>query len=360
MSQEADILIVGGYGEVGHRLARLLEITHPDRVIVAGRHPERVPRLRARRVDVDDLASIDAALEGVGLVIACVRQREPQLLRAAVRRGLAYTSIAPPALPWPEIQDLSAEARLSGARVIFGAGIEPGISSVLARAAADRVGRVERVETALLFSVGDSYGSDSMVFLMDELAQGNAFTSSTLVEFPPPVGVRRAYNLPFSDQRYYAHTLGARTAIARLALDPPWIARAVSMLVHLGARKVASRGGAHGPLSGMVERLRMRHAGEDRFALLVEVQGEHGVVRADLLGRGQAQATAAGVLAIAEALLNREVTPAGVHMAEQVIAPDRFFKRLAAQGLYPNFTFPSAPALPASVSAQEREVPRTP
>lgn len=89
------ILIVGGYGEVGRRLAAQLEATQPNRVIVAGRHPEQASGVPARRVDVDDVASIERALDGVGVVVACVRQREPHLLRAAVRRGIAYTSIAP-------------------------------------------------------------------------------------------------------------------------------------------------------------------------------------------------------------------------------------------------------------------------
>lgn len=280
-------------------------------------------------------------------MVACVRQREPHLLRAAVRRGIAYTSIAPPWMPWPAVQELDAEARRTGARIVLAAGIEPGISSVLARAAADRVGHVEAIETALLLSVGDCYGTDSMAFLTEELAQAYstmqdgterptyAFGQSKRVQFPEPVGERRAYTIPFRDQLYYPHTLGARTAIARIAIDPPWIARAMSMLVHLGGRSLAARGGAHGPMSGLVERLRRKHAGEDRFALLVEVRGSSGVARATLVGRKQALATAIGVGAIAEALHRNEVTDPGVHLAEQVIAPGPFLERLALAGLVP-------------------------
>jgi saccharopine dehydrogenase-like NADP-dependent oxidoreductase len=251
-------------------------------------------------------------------------------------------------MTWPEVQALDVEARRTGARVVLAAGIEPGISSVLARAAADRVGRVDAVETALLLSIGDSYGTDSMAFLMEELGQryfimadgqeqsAHAFDRSRVVAFPPPIGKRRAYMIPFRDQLYYPHTLGARTAIARIAIDPPWIARAVSMLVHMGGRSLAGRGGAHGPMSRLVDRLRARHAGENRFALVVEVRGEGGVVRASLMGREQAQATAIGVGAIAEALATGEVSTPGVHLAEQVIGPVRFFERLSAHGLVPS------------------------
>jgi hypothetical protein len=34
-------------------------------------------------------------LGGVGLVMSCIDQPEPHLLRAAIARGLAYTDIAP-------------------------------------------------------------------------------------------------------------------------------------------------------------------------------------------------------------------------------------------------------------------------
>ncbi len=158
------ILIVGGYGEVGRRLAAQLEATQPGRVIVGGRHPEQVSGVRARAIDVDDPASIEQALDGVSVVVACVRQREPHLLRAAVRRGIAYTSIAPPWMPWPDTDPLRAEAERTGARVVLAAGLEPGISSVLVRAAAERLGRVDAVETALLLGLGDAYGADSMAF----------------------------------------------------------------------------------------------------------------------------------------------------------------------------------------------------
>ncbi len=169
MAHGQDILIVGGYGEVGRRLATLLGAEHAARIVVAGRHPDHAPGPRARHIDLDVPASIDASLDGVGLVVACARQREPNLLRAVVSRGLAYTSIAPPWMAWPDVQALDAEARRTGARVVLAAGIEPGISSVLARIAADRVGQVDSIETALLLDVGDSYGTDSMAFLMEEL-----------------------------------------------------------------------------------------------------------------------------------------------------------------------------------------------
>lgn len=343
------ILIVGGYGAVGNRLAAQLEATHPNRVIVAGRHPEQARGVRARRIDVDDVSSIEEALEGVSVIVACVRQREPHLLRAAARRGIAYTSIAPPWMPWPDTEPLREEAQRTGARIVLAAGLEPGITSVLVRVAADRLGQVDAVETALLLGLGDSYGTDSMAFIFEELSQPysividgqqqavNAFARSKLVAFPAPVHVRRAYTMPFRDQLYYPATVGARTAIGRIALDPPWLAQVISLLLHLGLRRMLRRGRARGAVHGLIEKLRGRYSGRDHYALVVEARGGGRTIRATLVGRQQAEATAVGVGAITEALWSGEMQAPGVWLAEQVIAPDAFLARLAAHGIVPIF-----------------------
>lgn len=342
------ILIVGGYGEVGRRLAAQLEAAQPDRVIVAGRHPEQARGLPARKIDVGDPASIELALEGVSVVVACVRQREQHLLRAAVRRGLAYTSIAPPWMPWPETEPLRAEAKHTGARIVLSAGLQPGISSVLARVAANRLGRVDAVETALLLGLGDAYGADSMAFIFDEVSEPysivvdgqaqsvSAFERAKLVAFPPPVGPRRAYTMPFRDQLYYPATLGAKTAIARVAFDPPWLTQLVGALFPVGLRRAIQHGGGErAAVHALIEKLAARYSGRDQYALVVEVRGGERTIRCTLVGRQQAEATAVGVGAITEALWAREVEGPGVWLTEQVIAPESFLARLRAHGLVP-------------------------
>jgi saccharopine dehydrogenase-like NADP-dependent oxidoreductase len=337
------ILVVGGYGEVGHRVAAQLEAAHPGAVIVAGRHPERGAH-QTRRMDVEDGASIDAALDGVGTIVACVRQKDALLLRAAIRRGIAYTSIAPPWMLWPEIEPLDVEAKSTGARIVLAAGIEPGISSVLARIGADRLGGVDAIETALLLGVGDAYGGDSLVFLFEELAQeyqvlidgqlqaAHAFDRSKRVTFPSPIGERRAYPIPFRDQIYYPRTLGARTSMAWIALDPRWLGPVISAATRLGARGLAGRSRR---LHGLTEKLRRRYRRCDRFALVVEVRRAERVVRSTLVGTRQAQATALGTAAIVEALHAGEANKPGVWLAEQAIAPEPFLSRLEAGGLKP-------------------------
>jgi uncharacterized protein YbjT (DUF2867 family) len=93
---DTDILITGGYGTVGRRIAADLAPDYPTVSWWRAGAPRR-PRslqpswdtMRGRRLDVGDPASVETALDGVGVVMSCIDQPEPHLLRAAIGRGLA-------------------------------------------------------------------------------------------------------------------------------------------------------------------------------------------------------------------------------------------------------------------------------
>src|SRR6266545_435422 len=169
MFEQNNILIVGGYGVVGQRIAADLAPDYPDRIVVAGRRIEHATHLaavlghgtRGRQIDVNDLLSIEAALDGVSLVVSCIDQREPHLLRAAIAHGLAYTDITPHLMQRRPTEAMKTDAVRTGARILLGAGLAPGISSMFARLGADRVGDVARVESNVLLSIGDIFGPAS-------------------------------------------------------------------------------------------------------------------------------------------------------------------------------------------------------
>ena len=178
MVAKKDILIVGGYGTVGRRIAADLAPDYPSHIIVAGRSLKGATQLaaelghgvRARQADVDDPTSIEAALEDVGVVVSCIDQREPHLLHAAIAHGLAYTDITPHLMQRRLTQAMKVGAARTGARILLGAGLAPGISNMLARLGADRVGAVESVVSNTLLSVGDIYGPASRNYIMEEIA----------------------------------------------------------------------------------------------------------------------------------------------------------------------------------------------
>jgi saccharopine dehydrogenase-like NADP-dependent oxidoreductase len=342
MSKGTDILIIGGYGTVGRRVAADLAPDYPDRVVVAGRSDERAARLatelghgvRARRVDVGDPDSVEAALDGVGLVVSCIDQPEPHLLRAAIGRGLAYTDIAPHLMTRRPTEAMKAEAARTKARIVLGTGLAPCISSLLARLGADRVGAVKKVEVGVLLSVGDTYGPASRAYLLEEISLPYAvwtegrekparpFGGHARVTFPAPLGKRTAYLFPFSDQVFFPKTLGARTALSRLALEPPWLGAVLSVLLRLRATAMLGRrAGAKERAQHLNAWLRRRYEGRDWYGIVVEVEGARGRVRSSLVGRGQATGTAICAAAMVRVLAAGGVRQPGIWLAEEVVAP---------------------------------------
>jgi saccharopine dehydrogenase-like NADP-dependent oxidoreductase len=356
MFKKNDILIVGGYAVVGQRIAADLAPNAPNRIVVAGRDRDRANLAatalgygaRGRPIDGDDPTSVEAALEGESLVVSCVDQREPHLLRAAIAHGLAYMDIMPHLMQRRPTEAMKIEAPRTGARIVLGAGLAPGISSMFARLGADRVGDVVRVESNVLLSIGDVFGPASRSYIMDEitlpytiqvngeLQPAHAFSRAARMTFAPPLGRRTAYLFPFSDQVFFPDTLGAHTALARLALDPPWLGGFLAVLVRLGVPTLMRRRkGAGERFNRLVGWLQQRYAGQDWYGLMVEVEGSGGMVRVSLSGHGQADATAIGAAALARALDTGEVERPGIWLAEQIVPPGPFLDRLIARGLVP-------------------------
>jgi saccharopine dehydrogenase-like NADP-dependent oxidoreductase len=156
------------------------------------------------------------------------------------------------------------------------------------------------------------------------------------VNFPPPLGKRMAYLFPFSDQAFFPKTLGAHTALSRLALEPAWLGALLAVLARLRVTAMLGRrGGAEERVRRLNAWLRRRYEGRDWYGVAVEVEGARGRVRASLVGRGQALGTATGAAAVVHALAEEEVKQPGIWLAEEVVAPESFFGHLATRGLVP-------------------------
>jgi saccharopine dehydrogenase-like NADP-dependent oxidoreductase len=348
-----DILIVGGYGVVGSRIARELTPEYAGRLIIAGRSAERAQGTaalighgtRGRVIDVEDPASIEAALEGVAVAVNCIDQPRRLLLSAVLERGSRYTDITPHLVQLGRgtaFEKIDARARASGACVVLGTGIVPGISNVMVRALADALGGADEIETSLLLDARDISGPASLEYFLQEVAmtfdvhidgsdlRKRAFSEPRLIQYPPPVGARQSYLFPFSDQVLYPRSMGARTVITRLALDPPWLAGALGLLSRSGvARLLAAKS-----IRRLFARGRHdRHGPGAPFALRVDV-GHHGRSRhATLVGQTQAHAAALGAAGVARLLAAGQVHEAGAWMPDQVVEPAPFLAWLAARGL---------------------------
>jgi saccharopine dehydrogenase-like NADP-dependent oxidoreductase len=351
------ILIVGGYCVVGTRIAAQLAAEYPGCLVIGGRNPERADELaksigqgvRGRKIDITAPATIASALDDIAVVISCIDQPSRTLLWAAIERGLAYTDITPHLTELGRgagFDKIENASRQHGARIVLGTGIVPGISNVIVRSLSDMLGGADEIETALVLDANDTKGPASLDYFLQELSMSydiwlcgkdvptRSFTTPKLVEFPPPIGAQPSYLFPFSDQVLYPRTMGVKTALTRLALLPPWLARLLAWMVRT---RVSSLAATEAFRHLIVRRQNRRRASNvSRFALRVDVRRGTRSRKATLVGIGQASAAAAGAAGVARSLINGKVKP-GAWMPEQILEPRQFISRLRAQGLNVEF-----------------------
>ncbi|KXO98487.1 saccharopine dehydrogenase family protein [Tsukamurella pseudospumae] len=152
-------VIVLGAGAMGARAARaLVGLTGIDALVVgdidlgaAERIATALPRAVPRRVDVTDAAELRAALAGADTVLSTVGpfyRFGIAVLQAAIDTGTDYVDICDDWEPTLRLLELDGAARAAGVCAVVGAGASPGLSTLLAAAAAQRLDRVRHLYTA--------------------------------------------------------------------------------------------------------------------------------------------------------------------------------------------------------------------
>lgn len=345
------ILIVGGYGEVGRRLAaNVLETTNAT-VTLAGRRPEVARRVAATlgdratgvEFDVHDAEANADLLESHDLIITCLDLPDLTLPRIAAAAGRDYLDLTADAemIAWQRsLHDL---ASLSGARIVPGVGLVPGLSNLLALDAvcAAGGGTVDGVAILASLSLLDDHGPAAVDFMLSVIADPPRRLGT-----PPVYRLQRfhrndsggdgvlAMSFPFPDRLAFPETLGVSSASSWLALDPPWSTRALALLARSplasALRMPALRRAVVRAIGRLAPEGRPGIARVDAFAT-----SPGGTRRASVEGVGQSASTAAAVAALVRLWVRDKWsrTPPGAHLPEEAFEPDDVFAHLPDYGL---------------------------
>lgn len=162
-------LILGGYGNTGYVIARLVAQRTDARIVLAGRSMEKAQaaaarlndefgggRAVARRADAADAASLSEAFEGVDfvLVASTTAKYTRDVAAAALAAGADYLDVMYSPQKNAPLLALAPEIERAGRCFITEAGLHPGLPSALVRWASARVGRLERATVAGLLNMG--------------------------------------------------------------------------------------------------------------------------------------------------------------------------------------------------------------
>ena len=190
------VLALGGYGAAGSYAVEHLR-SRGHTVTTAGRDATRADLV----LDLGDLTAVARAAASADVVLNTSGREDPRVVTAATGAGAAFVDITATAtyIAGIEALDLAAPVALS-------VGIAPGLTNLLAHAAARQ--STLPLDVAIVLGAGEQHGAAGAAWVYGMLGQsfvdpatGSPVRSYTRpAAFDLPTGRRRLYRTDFSDQ----------------------------------------------------------------------------------------------------------------------------------------------------------------
>jgi len=224
--------MVVGLGDVGVRTARqLIDTPGVDRVVVAARHLEHAREVASALHDGAEplkLGRDDPLPPGIDAVASALPSNvDASYARRAVAAGIPYASCADRDATIRALLALDRDARATGARVVAGCGLAPGLSDVLARHAVGVLDSVDELHVARWGVAGPASASEARRAQREpalEWRDGemvhDKHRHAELVWFPDPVRARECELVATGVELLVDANPGAGRVTARLGTPP--------------------------------------------------------------------------------------------------------------------------------------------
>lgn len=235
------VLVLGGYGVFGSRVARLL-LQDGFEVIVAGRSKASAEAFvaanggRALVLDKDDLASVAEALANVHVVIDAIGPFQgyetTALAKCAIEQGCHYLDLSDDAALTANIGALDALAKEAGVVVLSGVSSVPALSSAVVENLRTGIAELALIDMAILPGNRAPRGRSVMGAILSQVGRplrqwrGGQWTVapawSGAVHRGLPHGLNRAASLIGApDLELFPKVFDARSVIFRAGLELP-------------------------------------------------------------------------------------------------------------------------------------------
>ncbi|MCO5084402.1 MAG: hypothetical protein M9955_22440 [Rhizobiaceae bacterium] len=336
MNGAGGILIVGGYGHVGGRIAANLLRLGLGPVLLSGRDVGKAREAaeslgcEARYIDLAEPQSWDGALAGVDAVIGCVDPQDAGFAAHVLTKSLTYVDVTASDGFFRQVEKLDSLARDKGGRAILSVGLAPGLTNLLVRACVETMDRAESAQIGIMLGLGDEHGAAAIDWTLAGFrSAGRMRERIETIAFGAPPRDHPAMVFDFADQYVVRRTLGLAEARTLLTFDSAALGR---LLLAVLPRIAAS------PMLSSVVRKSMRwlRFGSDRAALTVTVSGYHGgrpaTASAVLEGRKEAEITALVAALVVKHAQHAGLAP-GVRHIEQVLSIEALAPALREHGV---------------------------
>ncbi len=210
------IIVLGGAGAMGRVTVRTLtEYEDVDQITIADYDEERAhdvaatlnsSKILVRQIDVYDSERLSKLVRGANVVLSAVEYVFNQpILRVCIQEKVHYADLGGLFHMTRKLMDMSPEAEAAGITAILGMGGTPGITNILARAAVDKLDRVDSIKVQLgcsddtpstaplvapysIRTILDEFTRPPQVFQNDTWYPQQPLTGQEELIFPLPVG----------------------------------------------------------------------------------------------------------------------------------------------------------------------------
>lgn len=334
MTGEQAILLVGGYGHVGTRIARRLVDRAIGPVVIAGRNIAKAERAAAklgcaaRAIDLSDPFSWEQGLVDIDLIVVCIDQLDTGFISFALSRGLGYIDVTASDDFFRKVEGLEELARANRSYAVLSVGFAPGLTNLMVKACAERLHEARKATIGIMLGLGDDHGPAAIAWTLDRIV--GIQQPHGIIDLPFGLEARQypALAFDFADQHVVRRTLAIADTATYLTFD----SAAISRLIFRALLLLRGRAGAVPFLTGLLSRLRV---GSKRAALSITVSGSCNgaphTVTALYEGQREAEITAEiATLAIERVLSERPA--AGVQHLEGLMRLDDVTARLRDAG----------------------------
>jgi saccharopine dehydrogenase-like NADP-dependent oxidoreductase len=209
-------VVLGGAGDMGHRVVKELVSRGNTRVVIADFRYNRARKFAADQgqgteavfVDANDRDSMMHVLEGAAVAVNCIgpffRYAEKVGL-ACIQAGVNMVDICDDDAATVRMLALDGLARRHGTMIAVGVGWTPGISNLLAVKAASELDEPQDCDITWVGSTADSEGTAVVLHVLHAITRSTpsyinhawvdlpALTHHRWVDFPRPIGRVKAY-----------------------------------------------------------------------------------------------------------------------------------------------------------------------
>lgn len=237
------IILLGGTGDVGQRLARRLRSSTETHIILCSRRPERacswVPPISAEFLRIDTSNATHAGrLPSPAVVVNLTESTSTAFISTCLSRGMTLFDTSASVSYLRGLEEV-ARSTTHGS-VVSQVGLMPGLTNLLADTIISKNAGIRGIRVFAELSLGRHYGRAATIWALRSMGS-IARRKRRWVTFPGQNKQVPSLPFPFSDSIAIKEAANLEWAESFLALSPSAITKLLHVLLCLGAGRIIAR-----------------------------------------------------------------------------------------------------------------------